>query len=125
MVQEIRKEVIGLLDRWNQGIKRFSVKLAALLVSIWIAAVVLGIGIMGPVYLVKLFLKGSGSKIVQTQVFVRERLRASVPRYEPAYRIQGSPVRNERTLRNSLREARNTASEFRSLSRAVSAFGKA
>ena len=124
MVQEIRKEVTGLWGKWIQDIRTYSVKVIGLLVSLWILAGVLGIGIMGPVYLAKFFLKGSGSGANRSQVVVSERVTPSIQRYQP-YRIQAAQVRNDRALTNGIREARNTASELRSFARAVSALGKA
>ena len=125
MVQAIRKEVMGLLGKWIQKIRKFAVKSVGLLVSIWILGGVLGIGIMGPVYLARVFLKDHGSKAKLSQVVVSERIRPSVQRYQPVYRIQGSQVRNDQTLRNGIREVRNTASELRSFTRVVSVLGKA
>ena len=125
MVQEIQKEVMGLLGKWIQDIRRFAVKFVGLLVSIWILAGVLGIGIMGPVYLAKFLLKSNGLKASQDQAIVSERIRPSIQRYQPVYRIQASQARKDRTLRDGVREARNTASELRSFTRVVSVLGKA
>ena len=125
MVQKIRKEVYGLLGKWIQDMRRFAVKFVGLLVSVWILGGVLGIGIMGPVYLVRLFVKDSGPKVSASQVMIPERIRPRILRYQPIYGIQANQVRNDRTFRNGIREARNAASEIRSFTRVVSVIGKA